>query len=158
MRFPFGPIHRGWAITAGLLAATAYLVTQAIDLAVFRNRANDLKLLGMAVTRRAPFWQALGLAAHFSFGTVLALLYAATIGRSLPFRPWLSGVIFAQVENAVLSIVLLPLVDRTHPAIRRGELPRYLAPIPLLQQIVRHLAYGATLGVVYGDVGRKLRS
>jgi uncharacterized membrane protein YagU involved in acid resistance len=157
MNLPFGPIHRGWAITAGLLGAAAYLAAQAVDLALFRNQANDLKLLGMAVTRRSPFWQALGLAAHFSFGTVLALLYAATVGRWLPFRPWVSGVIFAQVENALLSVLLLPVIDRTHPAIRRGELPRYLAPTPLLQQIVRHLAYGATLGIVYGDVGRKLR-
>ncbi|MCS6801528.1 MAG: hypothetical protein RMM58_03555 [Chloroflexota bacterium] len=152
----FGPVHRGWAITAGLLGAAAYLLAQAADLALFRNGANDLKLLGMAVTRRSPFWQFLGTAAHFSFGTLLALLYALTLGRWLPFRPWVSGLVFAQVENAVLSALLLPLLDRVHPAIRRGDLPRYLTPIPVIQQVFRHLAYGVVLGLVYGDVGRKL--
>jgi hypothetical protein len=152
-----GPIHTGWAVAAGLLGAAAYLVAQSVDLAVFRNGSNDLKLLGMAVTRRAPFWQLLGLAAHFSFGAFLALIYAKTVGRWLPFAPWLSGVVFAQVENAVLGVLLLPLVDRLHPAIRRGVLPPYLAPVPLAQQVLRHLAYGAVLGVVYGDVGRKLK-
>jgi hypothetical protein len=141
------------ALAGGAGGALAYLAAQTLDLALLGNGSNDLKLLGMAVTRRAPFWQLLGLAAHFSFGALLGVVYAATAARWLPGSSWQRGLLFAQLENALLGVLLLPLIDRFHPAIRAGLLPPYLRPLPLLQQIFRHAAYGATLGLIAGDRG-----
>ncbi|MFN8534811.1 MAG: hypothetical protein U0556_14840 [Dehalococcoidia bacterium] len=150
-----GPIHTGWAIAAGWLGALAYLVEQSIDLAVFKNGSDDMKLLGMVVTKRPPLWQVLGYSVHFAFGSALAVVYAMTAGRWLLLAPWLSGLVFTQFENLILGSLLLPAADRWHPAVRGGQIPPYLRPVPILQQILRHAAYGAVLGWVYGEVGRK---
>ena len=69
-------------------------------------------------------------------------------GRRLPGPPWLRGVLFTMIENALLWGAI-PLFDRFHPSIRAGQLPKMNRPIPFLQQVLRHIAYGAALGIVY---------
>ena len=53
-------------------------------------------------------------------------------------------------ENTLLW-PLVWVVDRRHPAMRAGELPKMNRPLPMAQQVVRHLAFGLTLGVLYGE-------
>jgi hypothetical protein len=139
----------GKATRAGAAGALAYLAEMAVDLPLLDCPTNDLMLLGRPFTANRRVWPLLGAALHVGNGIALAQVYGL-FGRRLPGLPWLRGILFTLLENALLW-GLVPVFDRVHPAIRAGELPRMNRPIPLLQQILRHIAYGAALGVVYGD-------
>ncbi len=136
------------ATGAGLAASGAYLVEMAVDLPALGCPTNDLLLLGGMVTDDGRIWPLLGAVLHCTFGVGLAHGYAA-VQRRLPGPPWAKGLGFALAENTTLSL-LLPLFDRFHPAIRAGKLPQMVRPIPILQQVLRHIAYGIVLGAVYG--------
>lgn len=135
------------ATRAGLLAAAAYLAEMALDLALLDCPTNDLLLLGGFISRERRIWLPTGLALHFAGGVALAQLYGASAHR-LPGSHWQRGLLFALAENTLLC-GLLPLVDRYHPAIRGGQLPRLSRPVPVLQQTLRHGIYGVVLGRVY---------
>jgi len=64
-----------------------------------------------------------------------------------PGPGWLAGALFALAENLVLWPVILVL-DRVHPEIRAGRLERFNQPLPFLQEVWRHVAYGVTLGLL----------
>lgn len=142
----------GRAARAGAVGAAAYLAEMAVDLALLDCPTNDLKLLGRPFSANPRVWPLVGAALHVGNGIALAQIYGA-VGRRLPGPPWLRGTLFTLIENAIFW-GLVPLLDRYHPAIMAGELPKMNRPIPFLQQVLRHIAYGAALGVVYGD-GRK---
>jgi hypothetical protein len=135
------------AAVAGAVAAAAYLAEMAVDLPLFDCPTNDLLLLGGPISQDRRVWPLVGTAIHFTFGVTLAQAYSVA-GRRLPGPPWLRGVTFTMIENTLLW-GLVPLFDRFHPAIRSGNLPKMNRPIPFLQQVLRHIAYGAVLGVVY---------
>ncbi|MFN8540160.1 MAG: hypothetical protein U0232_22105 [Thermomicrobiales bacterium] len=135
------------AAVAGAVASAAYLAEMAVDLPLLDCPTNDLLLQGGLISQDRRVWPLLGTAMHFGFGVALAQVYSA-VGRRLPGPPWLRGVLFTMVENTLLWGIV-PLFDRFHPAIRAGQLPKMNRPIPFLQQVLRHLAYGAVLGVVY---------
>lgn len=141
------------AALAGALGAAAYLVEMAADLALFACPTNDLKLLGRPFTTRPRVWPVIGLAVHFFNGVALAQVYGA-FGWRLPGSPWQRGTLFTLLENTVLW-GFVPLFDRYHPAITAGELPKMNRPVPFAQQVLRHIAYGAVLGAVYGHGRRR---
>lgn len=111
---------------------------------------DDLKLLGMLATRRDPAWRVVGLALHAANGAALGLVYGAVARNRLPGSPVLRGLLLGQLENAALWPVIPLLVDRYHPAVRAGRLPRLNTPAYAAQALLRHVAYGAVLGGVYG--------
>ena len=141
------------ATVAGAFASAAYLAEMAVDLSLIDCPTNDLLLLGGPFSRDRRIWSVLGTALHFSFGVALAQVYGVT-QRRLPGPPWLRGVIFTMIENTLLWAAI-PLFDRFHPAIRRGDLPKMNRPVPFLQQVLRHIAYGAVLGIVYAWRARR---
>ena len=143
------------AALAGALGAAAYLAEMAVDLALIDCPTNDLMLLGRPFSANPRVWPWLGGTIHFGNGVALAQVYGLVEGR-LPGPPWLRGVVFTLIENTLLW-GLVPLFDRYHPAIRAGELPKMNRPIPFAQQVLRHIAYGAVLGVVYGEGGKGKR-
>ena len=145
----------GRAALAGALGAGAYLAEMAVDLALIDCPTNDLMLLGRPFSANPRVWPWLGGAIHFGNGVALAQLYGLVGGR-LPGPPWLRGVVFTLIENTLLW-GLVPLFDRYHPAIRAGELPKMNRPVPFAQQVLRHIAYGAVLGAVYGGGGKGRR-
>ena len=136
------------AAVAGAVGAAAYLAEMAVDLPLFDCPTDDLLLLGGLVTRDPRIWPILGGVLHFTNGMALAQVYAL-VERRLPGPPWARGVVFTLIENTVLWAIV-PLFDRYHPAIREGKLPKMNRPVPFLQQVLRHIAYGAVLGAVYG--------
>jgi hypothetical protein len=151
-----GPIEggdAGRAALAGAAGAAAYLAEMAVDLPLLDCPTNDLLLLGGLFTRNPRVWPFLGVALHFGNGVALAQVYAAVEDR-FPGPPWLRGTLFTLVENGLLWVAI-PVFDRIHPAIRAGALPKMNRPIPLLQQVLRHIAYGAVLGMVYGQGKRR---
>lgn len=144
------PLHARRAVLAGLAGAAAYLGEQYLDRKLLRFPGDDLQLLGMLATRRDPAWRVAGLAMHATNGAALALVYGAVARNRLPGPPVLRGVLLGQIEQAALWPLVPLIIDRYHPAIRAGQMPRLTTPAYAVQQILRHVAYGAVLGAVYG--------
>lgn len=137
-------------LIAGLLASTAYLLEQRIDRRLLPNGYDDLLLWGGLLSRRPRRQRLWGLGVHLLLGTALAPVYAA-IAPSFPRLPrWLRGLLFAQLENAVLYPGV-PLLNAVHPSVRVGELPSLLTRRYALVEIVRHAVYGAVLGILLPD-------
>lgn len=132
---------------AGLAGGVAFLAAMALDLVAARNGTNDLRMLAGVVPGGERRWRLVGTALHFFNSAVLGAVY----GR---FRPrligpgWIAGLFFSQVEN-VAAWPMMILLDRINPAIRSGRVPRYNRPIPFLQEMFRHAAYGIVLGAVF---------
>ena len=137
------------AAFAGLAGSAAYLIEQAIDTSVTGDDTDDLKLLGMLITRKDPYWKVVGVISHFVNGALLAVAYAYAM-RFIPGPPWLRGVIFAQIENFSLWHLFIRPMDRFHPAVKSGDLPTYDRTVPFWQGVARHVAYGLVLGLAYG--------
>jgi hypothetical protein len=138
---------------AGAIASAAFLAGMFIDLAVTRQRTNDLRLLGELppIARRA--WPLTGTIAHMVNGTALGAVFGWSYSR-LPGPGWLRGLIFGQVENLLLWPFIM-VIDKIHPSIRKGALDRYNRPGPFLAEVYRHAIYGVVLGVAFDRLGRK---
>jgi hypothetical protein len=138
------------AVLGGLAGGAAYLVEQYADQRLLRRPGDDLKLLGMLATRRDPAWRIAGLGMHTFNSAALALVYAGLVRNRLPGSPAVRGFLLGQIENAALWPLIPLILDRYHPAIRSGDLPAFGTPTYALQSLLRHVAYGAVLGAVYG--------
>ena len=136
------------AVAAGLAAGTAFLATTFLDSKLSNYPYNDIKLVGQMFTTKSPFWQLQGLAGHYGFSVVMALLYARFGYRLLPGPGWFKGLLFLQIENNGLY-VLAPLVDKIHAGHRKGELPKLTSWKSYAGQTWRHVAFGLVLGALY---------
>lgn len=136
-------------IVAGLLAGLAYLAAMALDLALAGNRTNDLQLLSGMIPGQERRWRSLGALMHFGNSVALAVVFARVRGY-LPGRGWMRGLIFGQLENLTLY-PLVVVIGRFHPAVKSGRLDHYARPLPMLQEIARHAAFGAVLGALLDD-------
>jgi hypothetical protein len=135
---------------AGVGGGIAYLVAQEIDRRLVNPRSNDLVLLGGLVTSRPSVWRPLGLILHLLASASFGLIFEAVVAPRLPGPYWLRGVAMAQAENLTLWPLVL-LIDRSHVAIRSGDLARMNRPVYVGQAVWRHFALGAVLGALLGD-------
>jgi hypothetical protein len=140
------------ATVAGGIAALAYAGEQAADIAVTKHNADDLTLLGRFFVKNDSQARWLGLLIHLANGGFLGGIYAVLAHDRLPGPPWLRGIIFANVENAVLYPIAA--LEDHHPAIRDGQIDRYWTPVAFAQSIPRHVVYGAVLGSLYARLRR----
>ena len=138
------------ALMAGMAAGTAYLAAMWADNMLSRHKFNDIKLVGQIFTTRAPFWQIQGLVGHYGFSGVMALVYASQAYKRLPGPGWFRGFLFLQIENSVLYL-LAPLMDPHHAGVKSGQIPRVWKWKTFWGQVVRHIAFGLTLGALYRD-------
>jgi hypothetical protein len=85
---------------------------------------------------------------HFLVAIVWAALYAYYVEPRLSGPDWARGVRFALLPWLASILVVLPLGGG-------GVLGAALAagPLPVLGNLILHLAYGAALGAVYGPMG-----
>lgn len=85
---------------------------------------------------------------HLIIGIALALAYGYFLEPRLPGNGPVKGMWFALIPWALSVLVFLPLVGG-------GLLGAGLnaGPLPALGNLLLHLAYGATLGAVYGPLG-----
>ena len=143
-----GKVDAHRAVSAGLAAGSAYLAAMWLDNRLSSQQFNDLKLVGQFFTIRSPWWIAQGLAGHYIFSVIMAFVYARFVYTRLPLPPPLKGIVFLNIENAVLY-PLGPVVDRVHADIRSGQLPSMFTMKTFLGQVVRHIAFGAILGLLY---------
>ena len=145
--------HPGRAALAGLLATGVYSLVMALDQRLSGNHFSDVRfiegLLGGG-ERRSGSRHLLAWGLHLLNGVLLGEIYAALVRPRLPGPTWLKGLLFGE---GFLSAVwwLTPLADRFHPFIRRGQLPRLATWPSFGQNLLRHLAFGLTLALFYGD-------
>jgi hypothetical protein len=141
-------VDTGRAVVAGLAAGTAYLAAMWADNKLSSQRFDDLKLVGQVFTTRAPAWVIQGLLVHYGFSVAIALLYASWGARRMPGPPWLKGVLFMQLENAILypgAALVMPI----HAGVKSGQVPSMFERKVIQGQLLRHLAFGLALGGVY---------
>jgi hypothetical protein len=120
-----------------------------LDIALTGNPLDDLQLLEGALGGRKARFPIRGMLVHLLNGSALGIAYAV-VRPLLPGPNWLKGSLFGLLF--VLGVwPLTPLLDRVHPLIRRGELPKFSMPIAFGQNIARHLIFGLLLGLLYGD-------
>jgi hypothetical protein len=145
--------HRTAAgIVAGLVAGVAFIVAMAGDITITRYRSNDLRLVSGLVPGLGGLWPVLGTAIHIVNGAALGALYAHVEDR-IHGPGWFKGVVFGLIENAVLWPIIM-LLDQVHPDIRAGRLPKFNRATPFLQEVFRHVVYGAVLGWTYEQLRR----
>jgi hypothetical protein len=131
---------------SGLAAGAAFVAVLEIDLRLTGRNVDDLMILGRPFIEEPAKARALGGALHAFNSVALASLYAI-LEQRIPGPGWLKGVIFANVENAILYPIAL--FEDIHPAIRSGQVDRYFTWPAFWQSIPRHIAYGAVLGILY---------
>ncbi|MGH2561988.1 MAG: hypothetical protein ACRDJH_23235 [Thermomicrobiales bacterium] len=107
--------HIAIATIARAAAAIGYLATMKTDMAIVKSNTDDVILLGYPLNRDPTATHRIGALIHISSGAVLGAAYVTGACRFLPGPGWLRGVIFANVENAVLY--LLTQFESRHPAI-----------------------------------------
>jgi hypothetical protein len=135
---------------AGAVATALYTLEMYLDMALTGNGADDVQLIEGIVRKERRRWPLVGWIGQLCNGFGLAGVYAAIFTRLLPGPGWLRGLLFG--EGFVLVVwPLTPLLDRYHPLIRRGEMPRYARLVPFIQNIVRHGVFGLVLGAIYRD-------
>lgn len=133
-------------IISGLLAGTAYLLSQAVDLKVTGNKVDDRILLGGIAPLTVTKSKLLGAAMHLGASIAASVFYVRLAKGWISGPGWWRGVVFASVENALLYPWLL--LEDFHPAIRDGRLDSYLNWTAFLQGVWRHVWFGAVLGAV----------
>ncbi|HET9016822.1 MAG TPA: DUF6789 family protein [Thermomicrobiaceae bacterium] len=131
---------------AGLVAGVAFLAAMALDMRATGEPTNDLRMLAGLAPRGDRHWRWLGTAIHFANSAAVGVAFLQVRGR-LPGPGWLRGLLFIQGENLALW-PLVAAIDRVHPAIRAGRLPRFNRPLPFAQEVLRHAAFGLVLGAV----------
>lgn len=141
------------AMGAGFAGGVAYLIAMEADLRLVGNKVDDLKLLGRPFVRDPERARTAGLLIHTLNATNLALAYALLAHDRLDGPPWRRGIVFANVENALLYP--LTRLENYHPGVRDGQIDRYWTWTAFLQSIIRHIAYGAVLGITYARFRRK---
>jgi hypothetical protein len=135
------------AAAAGALASAAYAAEMYLDEAVTGYRFDDVQLLETALRGRTARVPVAGMVLHLANGAGLGLIYHAVVAPRLRGPAWVRGLAFGMLFLGTVW-PLTPLVDRVHPAIRRGELPKLATPVAFGQNLARHLVFGLVLGVV----------
>ncbi len=145
-------VDRAKATRTGAIASAAYAAEMLADLRVLRYDFNDFTLLGRPFSRNRTLWLPIGAAIHMFNGTVLGLVYG-WVHHFLRGPGWFRGLCYAQAENLVLWPLML-LVDRFHPARREGQLAAGWSKTAFVGGVLRHAAYGVTLGALYRPQAR----
>lgn len=148
--------------TAGIVAALAYAAELEWDLRAFHHNTDDLTLIGRLVTNDPEVMRKIGLGLHLMNGAALGGLYAIFVHDRMAGPPAVRGITFGLAET--VALYPLALLEDIHPGIREGRLDRYVHPTAFVQNIFRHVVYGAVLGPLtgvlldracHGTVGRR---
>jgi hypothetical protein len=76
-------------------------------------------------------------------GTLWGAVYAEWVEPHLHYPDWLSGIAFSLLPLGVALVIVLPLIDGAAPQLEP------LGPLAAASEAIRHLAYGAALGLIY---------
>ncbi len=142
----------GRAALAGLLATIVYSVAMEGDKYLIGNRFSDVRFIEGMINgkQRSTLSFLASWTIHILNGVALAEIYAALGKRFLPGPDWLKGSIFGEIF-IVSAWWLTPLADKYHPFIKNGEMPKLFTWKAFAQNVIRHLAFGLTLGLLYRE-------
>lgn len=142
----------GKAALIGTIATAAYSIAMEGDKFLIGNRFSDVRFIQglLEGEKQTPKITTLSWVIHFLNGVALAEIYAAVLKRFLPGPDWLRGAICGEMF-IVSAWWLTPLADKHHPLIKNNELPELANWTSFWQNIVRHLVFGLTLGLLYKD-------
>ncbi|GHO88981.1 DUF6789 family protein [Dictyobacter formicarum] len=142
----------GKAALIGLVATAAYSIAMEGDKFLVGNRFSDVRFIQGLIEgeKKTRGITTLSWVIHFLNGAALAEIYAAVLKRFLPGPDWLKGAIFGEIF-IVSAWWLTPLADKHHPLIKSNELPKLANWTSFWQNIVRHLVFGLTLGLLYKE-------
>ena len=87
-------------------------------------------------------------ALHVAMGVLWAVVYARIFEPRLSGPDWQRGVLFSLIPWVISLVVFLPAVGGGFFGWATGA-----GPFPAIGNLILHLVYGATLGLVYGPVG-----
>jgi hypothetical protein len=141
----------GRAAAAGLAATVTYSVAMENDKYITGNHFNDVTFIqGLFGNKDASSnrFRALSWGLHFLNGALLAEVYAVICKRLLPGPNWLKGALFGGAFIAAAWPLTL-LADRYHPMIKDGQLPPLANWTSFWQNVLRHIIFGLTLGLLY---------
>jgi hypothetical protein len=120
-------------------AAATWAVAEPVLRRVFATPYTDVRLLGAPLSRR--HWRLAGTGVHLANGAAAGIAF-----RRLGVRGWRSGIVAAQLENAV-AWPAMAVVDRFHPDRTSGAWPPLLGNRRVFgQEVVAHAIFGAVLG------------
>lgn len=85
---------------------------------------------------------------HLAIGIGLAFVYAWFVEPRLTGSGWKRGMLFALIPWVLSLLVFFPIAGAGLLGLRLDA-----GPLPLLGNLVLHLFYGASLGLIYGAVG-----
>ncbi|GEM_PF-780060 len=89
-------------------------------------------------------------AVHFAIGLMWAVIYVYFAEPRLAGPGWQRGVMFSTMPWILSLVVFLPLMGGGPFGLATGA-----GPLPTLGNLILHVAYGSTLGMMYGLFGRE---
>lgn len=162
------PVRTNWlsrAIISGFVASIVMLITLVVGFGLasllaaipiterpglradvlaewFRNLTDNV-LVNVA----APNLYA-AIAIHIGIGLTFAAIYAYWFEPRLGGTSWRRGMVFALIPWVLSVVVFFPLVGAGFLGFGLGA-----GPLPMIGNLILHLVYGATLGLLFGPVG-----
>lgn len=136
----------GRAVVAGLAGTAAMTIVMLMGPLMGMPEMNIGKMLGgfMGIP------VALGWAAHFMIGTILALVYVYLFSSKLRGSSLLRGALYGLIPWFVSQIMVNPMMGA---GIFASNTP---APVIMaMGSLMGHIIYGAVVGGIYGPCGRK---
>lgn len=134
------------AIVAGLVGTVAFNTVMYIDVATTGIPLDLTKVLGSLVVGQDGPTDAAGNIFHFANGIALAMLYIFVflpISKRVTKRNmWFYGIIYA------VMIAVRPIFFSLFPALGAGIAGVDISPLVAPMTIVRHIAFGAVLGIL----------
>jgi hypothetical protein len=82
---------------------------------------------------------------HFMAGVLLAIGYGAFFHNKVKGPSWQKGLVYAMGPFLISVLVFFPIVGAGVLGFQLGA-----GPLPLMGNLILHVAYGITLGVTYG--------
>lgn len=125
------------AIAAGIMGTAAMTMLMLLAPKMGMPPMNIGAMLGSVMGGSV----ALGWAAHFMIGTVLALGYAAVFVGRLPGAPAVRGAIFSLLPWLMAQVVVMPMMGL---GLFSGSM------LAAGGSLMGHLLFGAVTGLVYG--------
>jgi hypothetical protein len=136
------------AIVAGVVGTVAFNTVMYIDVAATGVRLDLTRVLGSFVVGQDGPVNAAGNIFHFANGIGLALFYVFVflpISKRVTKRSmWFYGIIYA------VMVAVGPIFFGLFPALGAGIAGIDISPLVAPMTIVRHIAFGAALGILVG--------
>jgi hypothetical protein len=134
------------AVVAGLVGTVAFNMVMYIDVATTGIPLDLTRVLGSVVVGQDGPTDAAGNIFHFANGIALAMLYIFVflpISKRVTKRNmWFYGIIYA------VMIAVGPIFFGLFPALGAGIAGIGISPLVAPMTIVRHIAFGAVLGIL----------